>query len=90
MRLRASAVSAEVGELSGADADKGCRATCLMNLICFRYRVHHAHTRRCSRSFSFSERPRRRSIDSDIKGTICWQGWSVRRSCRLIALLSLI
>ena len=52
----------------------------LRNLICLRYRAHHAQTKRCKRSSRCSPGVKRRSNDSDIRGTSSWQGLSLRSS----------
>jgi len=63
------------------------RSSCLMSLICFRYRAHHVQTSRCNLSCNHSHSPRERSIDSDINGAIFRHGWSDRRSHRLNTVL---
>ena len=89
MRSRAAVVSAAgEGSASRVRAVRS-RIICLRNLICLRYRAHQAQTSRCSLSEIRSLTSSRRSSDSDINGTISWQGCNMRSSLRLIAFLVL-
>ena len=86
MRSRAVGWSESEGDLSRAAIEVRCRIIRRRKLICLRYRAHHAQTSKCSLSFRCSRKPRRRSIDADINGTISWQGRNLRSSRRLSAL----
>src|ERR1051325_4752970 len=89
IRSRGAWCSEAEGDLSKVDVEVRRRISRRKNLICLRYRAHHAQTSRCSLSFRCSRTPRRRSIDADINSTISLQGPNLRSSHRFSALFEL-